>query len=43
MTAALQAVEPLSRILLSPAADPSHTKLALAAFATAYPYLFRYA
>ncbi|GAA5843863.1 hypothetical protein JCM5353_007394 [Sporobolomyces roseus] len=40
---ALQAVEPLSRILLAPSADPSHTKLALAAFATAYPYLFRYA
>ncbi|GAA5867661.1 hypothetical protein JCM1840_006647 [Sporobolomyces johnsonii] len=43
-TTALQAVEPLSRLLLaSPGSDTSSTKLALAGFATAYPFLFRYA
>ncbi|GAA6019541.1 hypothetical protein JCM11491_001331 [Sporobolomyces phaffii] len=41
---ALQAVEPIARLLLSsPAVDTATTKLALSAFATAYPYLFRYA
>ncbi|CEQ40286.1 SPOSA6832_01874, partial [Sporobolomyces salmonicolor] len=43
-TTALQAVEPLSRLLLaSPGSDTTSTKLALAGFATAYPFLFRYA
>ncbi|GAA5904392.1 RNA-processing protein PTA1 [Sporobolomyces salmoneus] len=43
-SAALQAVEPIARILLSPSPpDVSTIKLALSAFATAYPYLFRYA
>ncbi|GAA5903829.1 hypothetical protein JCM8208_006591 [Rhodotorula glutinis] len=41
--AAVQAVEPLSRLLLSPSTDLAATKLALAGFATAYPFLFRYA
>ncbi|GJN89003.1 hypothetical protein Rhopal_001974-T1 [Rhodotorula paludigena] len=40
--AAIQAVDPLSRLLLSPA-DLATTKLALAGFASAYPFLFRYA
>ncbi|GAA5993793.1 hypothetical protein JCM5350_007671 [Sporobolomyces pararoseus] len=41
---ALQAVEPIARILLSPSpVDTATTKLALSAFATAYPFLFRYA
>ncbi|GAA6021094.1 hypothetical protein JCM10207_003361 [Rhodosporidiobolus poonsookiae] len=42
-SAAIQAVEPLSRILLSPASSPADVKLALAGFASAYPFLFRYA
>ncbi|GAA5853597.1 hypothetical protein JCM9279_005069 [Rhodotorula babjevae] len=42
-SAAVQAVEPLSRLLLSPSTDLAATKLALAGFATAYPFLFRYA
>ncbi|GAA5991312.1 hypothetical protein JCM11641_002820 [Rhodosporidiobolus odoratus] len=43
--AAIQAVEPLSRILLDPTAssDSAATKLALAGLASAYPFLFRYA
>lgn len=41
-TAAAQAVEPLSRLLLGPA-DAAAKKVALAGFASAYPYLFRYA
>ncbi|GAA6041092.1 hypothetical protein JCM8097_004714 [Rhodosporidiobolus ruineniae] len=42
-SAAIQAVDPLSRILLNPAADLSSLKLALAALASAYPFLFRHA
>ncbi|GAA5942275.1 hypothetical protein JCM10213_004118 [Rhodosporidiobolus nylandii] len=42
-SAAIQAVDPLSRILLAPSPDHAQTKLALAGFASAYPYLFRYA
>ncbi|GAA6055098.1 hypothetical protein JCM3770_001798 [Rhodotorula araucariae] len=41
--AAIQAVDPLSRLLLAPAQDLAATKTALAGFATAYPFLFRYA
>ncbi len=41
-TAAAQAVEPLSRLLLG-SADASVKKVALAGFASAYPFLFRYA
>lgn len=40
--AAAQAVDPLSRLLLGPA-EASAKKVALAGFASAYPYLFRYA
>ncbi|GAA5940115.1 RNA-processing protein PTA1 [Sporobolomyces koalae] len=42
-SSALQAVEPIARVLLAPSPDLASTKLALSAFATAYPYLFRYA
>lgn len=41
-TAAAQAVEPLSRLLLG-SAEASVKKVALAGFASAYPFLFRYA
>lgn len=40
--AAAQAVEPLSRLLLG-SAEASVKKVALAGFASAYPFLFRYA
>ncbi|GAA5990965.1 hypothetical protein JCM10908_000101 [Rhodotorula pacifica] len=40
--AAAQAVDPLSRLLLG-TADASARKVALAGFASAYPFLFRYA
>ncbi|KPV75221.1 uncharacterized protein RHOBADRAFT_53229 [Rhodotorula graminis WP1] len=43
LKANVQAVEPLSRLLLSSSTDLAATKLALAGFATAYPFLFRYA
>ncbi|GAA5909818.1 hypothetical protein JCM6882_002685 [Rhodosporidiobolus microsporus] len=42
-SAAIQAVDPLSRILLSPSSDLATIKVALAGFASAYPFLFRYA
>ncbi|BGP47764.1 hypothetical protein JCM10450v2_003629 [Rhodotorula kratochvilovae] len=41
--AAIQAVDPLARLLLGSATDLAATKTALAGFATAYPFLFRYA
>lgn len=41
-TAAAQAVDPLSRLLLG-SAEASVKKVALAGFASAYPFLFRYA
>ncbi|BGO96476.1 hypothetical protein NBRC10513v2_003408 [Rhodotorula toruloides] len=40
--AAVQAVEPLARLLLNPP-DLAALKIALAGFASAYPFLFRYA
>ncbi|GAA5855379.1 hypothetical protein JCM8547_009056 [Rhodosporidiobolus lusitaniae] len=40
---AVQAVGPLSRILLTSSSDLSSVKLALAGLASAYPFLFRYA
>ncbi|BGO91177.1 hypothetical protein NBRC10512_005729 [Rhodotorula toruloides] len=40
--AAVQAVEPLARLLLNPP-DLAALKVALAGFASAYPFLFRYA